>query len=81
MTEESPHSPSGPPRWVLRADAVTSSRVGIMVVILILLGLVFTGSSVGYAAAAVLFLAWVCVGAVGKRHATMSRRTSATKDR
>ncbi|MEU9984721.1 hypothetical protein [Streptomyces sp. NPDC050856] len=49
--------------------------------ILILLGLVFTGSSVGYAAAAVLFLAWVCVGVVGKRHATMSGRTSATKDR
>lgn len=68
MTEETPPPPSSPMRWILRVDAATSSSRGTMGVTLALSCLVSTGSPVGYAAAGVLFLAWVCVGIVGKRH-------------
>ncbi|MCP9986073.1 hypothetical protein LUX01_04425 [Streptomyces sudanensis] len=73
MTEKPSRPLSGPLRWFLRADAAMSSNLWLTVVFLMIFSLGFTGSLVGYISAAALFIAWVCVGIIGKRYESMNR--------
>lgn len=76
MSESPPDTSSTGVRWILRIDAAVSSGPGIILMIAVLMGLVFTGSPLGYGAAGALFAAWVCVGVVGKRHQSKKGRDS-----
>ncbi|MFF3849431.1 hypothetical protein [Streptomyces sp. NPDC002328] len=76
MNESASDTSSTGVRRLLRVDAALSSGPGIILMIAVLMGLVFTGSPFGYGAAGVLFAAWVCVGIIGKRHQSRKSRTS-----
>ncbi|MFF8386971.1 hypothetical protein [Streptomyces kanasensis] len=53
---------------ILRIDRATSSGPWFLVLTVVLMGLGLTDSPLGYAAAAVLFVTWVGLGTIGKRH-------------
>ncbi|KUH40680.1 MULTISPECIES: hypothetical protein [Streptomyces] len=53
---------------ILRIDRATSSGPWFMVLMVVLMGLGFTDSPLGYAAAVALFVTWVGLGTIGKRH-------------
>lgn len=67
-------SPSRLRRLVLRADSFTTSSSGTITLVVLLTALIATGTAAGYAAAVVLFAAWVAVGLTGRR---LQRRRAA----
>jgi hypothetical protein len=67
-------TPSRLRRLVLRADSFTTSSAGTITLVLLLTVLLATDTTAGYAAAIVLFAAWVAVGLTGRR---LQRRRAA----
>ncbi|MGW6540670.1 hypothetical protein ACWGBV_05525 [Streptomyces sp. NPDC055051] len=67
MDDRTDPTPSRFLRLVLRADALATSRIGILTPIPLLLVLVGTDTVVGHVAAGALFAALVAVGVVGRR--------------
>ncbi|MEU7281195.1 hypothetical protein AB0A69_20765 [Streptomyces sp. NPDC045431] len=61
-------------RVLLRADAFTTSTLGTITLVVVLLTLLFTDTVAGFVAAVVLFAAWVAVGWAGRRHQRLSGR-------